>query len=204
MNCEQVVQILQNSLDSKSLALPRAVQVHLESCEQCAVRLSDVRQIDAALRGSPTAIEDRVPNGFHARLMDKLNEETPHRQTFETAWSNRLWVATFAAAAVVLCVVGLRTWQMPGSIQPSKPAHIAAYVTPSLMPTTESAATPDQIAAANTLIDLGDMVREAEVPTPERIYASAGANLSDFTSSIYRATTSLADSLSDGASAAQR
>lgn len=194
MNCEQVVEQYQHALDREAApVVPAAVHQHIAECSDCAARVADLHAIHRQLLAFPRTAEDDLPKGFHQHFMAQLAAQAPLSPAVSSGSSNWALASCIAAAAVLLFVAAMESWQL------SRAPHAQLASSPVQLSPVAAKATPEQIAAAAALSDLGNFVTDAQLPTPERVYAAAAPNLADFTDSLFYATSSLAQSLTPAA-----
>jgi hypothetical protein len=189
INCEQVIAQVQASLDEGSSGmLCHAALEHLARCADCAADAAELRRVHAALCAMPHAGEDMLPPGFHSRLLQRLEKEAAYDGSQWSVLHSRMFAGFVALAAVLLCVAGLQSWSGLGEISDKSRNAVSsqAPVRP----------TPDQVAAAIALANVGSFVEDAELPTPERVYADAAPVLVDLSTSFCDAAAALARPLS--------
>src|SRR4051812_3113460 len=109
MNCEQIIEQLQNHLDTGT-PLTSGAQQHLEECPRCAAISRDLISVHAKLLRPDHSAEDLLPARFHERLLWQLATEEPHDQPGWIASQSGTFTALLAVAALLLIAAGVQSW----------------------------------------------------------------------------------------------
>lgn len=104
MNCTECSDKIWDYLDGTlSETEQTEIQAHLESCNVCKAELEEIANIRKELHGLPFV---ELPEGYHAELMQKLQEETkvlPFRKKKERRWKP---YSLIAAALLIVAAIG--------------------------------------------------------------------------------------------------
>lgn len=195
MKCELVIKAVQSALDVDGPSrLTQAAEQHLAECASCRAAVADLTQIHNALVEREADAGDVLPGGFHARLISRISEEPIHARP-AAAGTSIWWLAGVAAMVIVFAgwyfvmeTSGGRNLQVVSN-------KLTAQPTPGPTPAIDATRREVADVTNNVMAELRAIDVQQAIPTPALVYASVGAEVSDFGESFYAATTSLAGSL---------
>lgn len=101
--CERALELISLGLDGLLTGEERReLEEHLDACEKCRSLARELEQVRAVMDG----LEEEVPEGFHAAVMDRVRTEKAAAFPAKR-WENmQKWVSMAAAFAVVLIGAG--------------------------------------------------------------------------------------------------